>query len=222
LNKKSILATSDTLTATPELEDFRHKYTEEGNGKIGRKLLDNYFLHVEKLLQAADLPADRTLQAIELGCGEGYSTQRLARMLSDNVTLQASEYVDHQIPFAKQNNPGMTITSESVYELKHADETFDVVFLLEVLEHLDYPEKALEEIARVMKKDGHLILGVPREPIWRMLNMARGSYLKDLGNTPGHLNHWSKRSLMRYMEHYFGVVVEVASPLPWTLALIRM
>ena len=38
---------------------------------------------------------------------------------------------------------------------------------------------------------------MPREPLWRGLNMARGAYLKDLGNTPGHVNHWSKRSFHR-------------------------
>ena len=36
----------------------------------------------------------------------------------------------------------------------------------------------------------------PREPLWRGLNIARGAYLKDLGNTPGHLNHWSKRGFV--------------------------
>jgi hypothetical protein len=30
---------------------------------------------------------------------------------------------------------------------------------------------------------------VPREPIWRIGNMARGRYLGDLGNTPGHIQH---------------------------------
>ena len=43
---------------------------------------------------------------------------------------------------------------------------------------------------------GYLLVCVPREPLWRGLNMARGAYLKDLGNTPGHLNHWSKRSFV--------------------------
>ena len=40
-----------------------------------------------------------------------------------------------------------------------------------------------------------LLVSVPREPLWRGLNMARGAYMRDLGNTPGHVNHWSKRAL---------------------------
>src|SRR5690606_5554081 len=118
-------------------------------------------------------------------------TEKLAKMLPKGAKLSASEYVADLIPKAKERNPGLKIIEESVYELTHKDNTFDVVFLLEVLEHLDYPDKALQEIHRILKPGGVLILGVPREPIWRGLNMVRGKYLKDFGNTTGHLNHWS-------------------------------
>ena len=125
------------------------------------------------------------------------------------------------MPDAQKNNPGLKITAESVYELKRKDASLDMVFLLEVLEHLDYPEVALKEISRVVKPGGYLILGVPREPLWRALNMARLKYLHDFGNTTGHLNHWSKKSLIKHVSENFHDVVEVRSPLPWTLVLAR-
>lgn len=210
------------LKATPELEDFGHKYTEEGQGKIGSKLLDGYFKAVENLLEkSGKLKSNKKMKAIELGCGEGYSTQRLSKMLSGNFEMMASEYVDKLVPVAKKLNPGVEIIQESVYELKHKDKTFDVVFLLEVLEHLDYPDTALEEIQRVLKDDGVLILGVPREPLWRALNMARGKYLKDFGNTIGHLNHWSARSLVKHVEKHMGPVLVRKNPIPWTLVLAK-
>lgn len=203
------------LKATPEKEDFRGKYE---SGKAGGVLLNGYFRSVEALLKASKLKKGR---AIELGCGEGLSTMRLAAMLPKDITLEASEYVKHQIPHAQKNNPGLKITQESVYELKHADNTFDLVFLLEVLEHLDFPSKALQEIKRVLKPGGYLIIGVPREPLWRSLNMARGKYWNDWGNTPGHLNHWSSRSLTRLLASQFGKVKVVRKPLPWTQLLVQ-
>jgi hypothetical protein len=60
---------------------------------------------------------------------------------------------------------------------------------------------------------------VPREPLWRGLNMARGAYLKDLGNTPGHINHWSKRAFNELVSLY-GRPEKVAGVFPWTLAVV--
>ncbi|MFW5719740.1 MAG: methyltransferase domain-containing protein, partial [Candidatus Dojkabacteria bacterium] len=106
---------------------------------------------------------------------------------------------------------------EDIYNLQRQDESFDLIFLLEVLEHLDEPKLALEELRRVSSR--YLILGVPREPLWRMMNLARGHYIKDLGNTIGHLNHWSKNGIVKYVEKYFGRVIATRSPIPWTLVL---
>lgn len=205
--------------ATPELEDFGHKYTEEGQGKVGSKLINSYFKNVNELLIESGKLKTKKLEAIELGCGEGYSTKKLKKMMPPDVHFMASEYVDKLVPVAQKLNPDVTVIQEDVYKLLHKDKTFDVVFLLEVLEHLDYPDKALKEIRRVLKDDGVLILGVPREPLWRSLNMARGKYLKDFGNTTGHLNHWSTRGLIRFMNENFGHVVTKKNPLPWTIVL---
>jgi 2-polyprenyl-3-methyl-5-hydroxy-6-metoxy-1,4-benzoquinol methylase len=209
------------LRATPEVEDFAHKYTEEGQGGIGRRLLDNYFKAVAELVAISNISGIKNATAIEIGCGEGFSTQRLAGILPADVTLEASEYVAHMIPKAQAINPGMTITEESVYELQHADDTYDMVFLLEVLEHLDFPDKGLAELRRVTKPGGYIVLGVPREYLWCALNLARGKYIKRLGNTPGHLNHWSTVGVKKYVEKHFGPVEVVRTPLPWTLLLAR-
>ena len=206
------------LKAVPETEDFGHKYTEEGQGKVGSKLLDGYFASVDKLVQQSGIKKG---VAIELGCGEGFSTERLRNLLPKDVELQASEYVAPLVPLAQKRNPKVKVIQESVYELTHKDNSFDMVFLLEVLEHLDYPELALQEIQRVLKPGGFLVLGVPREPLWRALNMSRGKYLKDLGNTPGHLNHWSKITLTRYITKHFTKPHIVRNPLPWTQVLVK-
>ena len=209
------------LKATPETEDFGHKYTEEGQGKIGRRLLDGYFRSVEALVATSGVTKLSKVQAIEIGCGEGFSTQRLRDLLPGNVQLQASEYVADLVPKAQKLNPKVPIIQESVYETTHADNSFDLIFLLEVLEHLDYPDQALTELARILKPDGYLVLGVPREPLWCALNMARGKYLSHLGNTPGHFNHWPTFALKRFVGQHFGPILAHRTPLPWTQVLAQ-
>ena len=76
-------------------------------------------------------------------------------------------------------------------QLPFADGEFDLAAAIEVLEHVPDPERAVAEMARVARR--HLLVSVPREPLWRALNVARGAYLRELGNTPGHVNHFSKR-----------------------------
>jgi hypothetical protein len=90
---------------------------------------------------------------------------------------------------------------------------------MEVLEHLEDPERGFAEVCRVSKR--WVIATVPREPIWRMLNMARLKYVTSLGNTPGHLNHWSARGFRKFVGH-FANVHACRTPLPWTVVLAEV
>ena len=196
------------LQAKPEEEDFSGKY--ENSNFVAKYLVENYFKSVEKLIA---LTKDVN-SAHEIGIGEGRSTMRLKHLLTN---FSGSEFVEKLVPVAKKNNPELNIFQESVYELKSKSNSIDLVLLLEVLEHLDHPEIALEEIKRVSKK--YLIVGVPNEPLWRILNISRLKYLKDLGNTPGHLNHWSKKEFKKVIEQNYGNVIAIESPIPWTIIL---
>lgn len=196
------------LKASPETEDFAGKY--ENNGKIARYLVNSYFKAVSRLVSKTK----GVEVAHEIGVGEGRSTMRLKALVPK---LSGSEFVTDLVVIAQKNNPELNIFNESIYDLTFEDESVDLIFLLEVLEHLDYPKLALKELKRVSKK--YIILGVPREPIWCILNMFRLKYLKHLGNTPGHLNHWSKKQLIKLIENEYGKVIAVESPLPWTIVL---
>lgn len=107
----------------------------------------------------------------------------------------------------------------SIYEISPEADGADLIVCSEVLEHLVDPLEGLAAIQRVAR--GHVIVTVPREPIWRAMNMMRGAYLSHLGNTPGHLQHWSSRQIIALAERYFEVIA-VKRPLPWTMLLCRV
>jgi ubiquinone/menaquinone biosynthesis C-methylase UbiE len=200
--------------ATPELEDFGHKY--QSRNPLNQMLIDNYFKTVAALVTKVKL---EITTAVEIGAGEGHSTVLLQQMLGDKVKFTASEYVQANVDKAKQMFPQIDFIQEDIYKLQRADKSADLIFLLEVLEHLEDPVAALRELNRVGSK--YLILGVPREPLWRVLNFARGKYLKDWGNTTGHLNHWSSSAIKDLVSKEFGPVIELTQPLPWTILLAK-
>jgi len=98
--------------------------------------------------------------------------------------------------------------------MHRSDNEFDSILLLEVLEHLEDPAAALREIFRVARHS--VVVSVPNEPLWRILNFMRGKYWSDWGNTPGHINHWSRAEFISLISQ-FGEIISVHSPKPWTI-----
>ncbi|QNA90997.1 class I SAM-dependent methyltransferase [Massilia sp. Dwa41.01b] len=156
----------------------------------------------------------------EVGCGEGYW---VLRWNEGGIPARGCDFSTAVIDIARENagqralQPGL-FEARSIYDLEAARDAADLVVCCEVLEHLEDPEAGLRALQSVTVR--HLILSVPREPLWCALNLARGKYIRDWGNTPGHLQHWSRKGFISLVSSYFDIV-ETRSPLPWTMLLCR-
>jgi 2-polyprenyl-3-methyl-5-hydroxy-6-metoxy-1,4-benzoquinol methylase len=182
---------------------------------VVRRLMGGFGRSLDELLDRA---APRSL--LDVGCGEGVLVHRWAQRLGDGRLIGIDLEEDSiQAGWAEHQAPNLEYRVMEAGKLPFADGEFDLASAVEVLEHLPDPEHTLSEMARCAAR--HLLVSVPREPLWRMLNLARGAYWLELGNTPGHLNHWSKRSIVELLSRH-GEVVEVRSPFPWTMLLVRV
>jgi 2-polyprenyl-3-methyl-5-hydroxy-6-metoxy-1,4-benzoquinol methylase len=182
---------------------------------IMRRLMEGFEKDLGELFEKA---GPRSL--LDVGCGEGVLTERFADRL-DGGRIVGIDLDDAKLKseWELRRRPNLEYRVEEATSLSFGDDEFDVATAIEVLEHVPDPEVTLSEMARVAER--YLLVSVPREPIWRTLNMARGAYLRDLGNTPGHLNHWSKVGFVSLLSRY-GAVEEVRTPLPWTMALVNV
>jgi SAM-dependent methyltransferase len=150
----------------------------------------------------------------EVGCGEG----RLSRLIRAKlgIEIRATDF-SHQLiqDNHKRNDIGVSYVRRSIYDLDPIEDSANAVICCEVLEHLAYPDKGVEALRQLDAQ--HYLFSVPHEPFWRFLNMMRGKYLGALGNTPGHLNHWSKSSFTRFLGRRGFIVDQYLNPFPWLM-----
>jgi SAM-dependent methyltransferase len=185
------------------------KYTAK-NPAI-RYLTQRWVDNLEKVFDrvTAD-PRGEPKAALEVGCGEGVIADKLRRRFEDVVAL---DLPDAGLRAWWQRYPGPHYLHADAHHLPFEDDQFDLVVAVEVLEHLHDPVKGLHEMARISRR--HVVFSVPREPIFRGCNLIAGRYVSDLGNTPGHLNHWSKRGFAKFVSTVADVR-QITSPFPWT------
>jgi ubiquinone/menaquinone biosynthesis C-methylase UbiE len=204
--------TADQLGAeTPGVVIGNHTKKYTASNPAIRWLTMRWVARLESVLDKVSAGGGDHDRALEVGCGEGVIAEKLAQRWK---RVAALDLPDAGLRAEWQHRPGPDYLHADGQRLPFADRQFDVVVAAEVLEHLPDPERGLAEMARVSAR--HLVLSVPREPVFRSCNLLAGRYVKDLGNTPGHLNHWSTRSFVRFVGTV-GRVRSVATPFPWTV-----
>jgi SAM-dependent methyltransferase len=150
---------------------------------------------------------------LEIGCGEGHVTDLIlstgvSKVLATDISTLL---VEENTARSKDSRVTFEVADMMTFAVS---ERFDVVICCEVLEHLDDPVRGLEMLHNLGARE--YVFSVPREPIWRIMNMARGSYWSEFGNSPGHVNHFSQRAFIQFVEQRF-IVHSLRAPVPWTI-----
>jgi 2-polyprenyl-3-methyl-5-hydroxy-6-metoxy-1,4-benzoquinol methylase len=188
----------------------------DSRNPVVRFLMRNFYDNLSSLIDS--VVPDRIH---EIGCGEGYWVIQWNKL---GFQAKGSDFSKKVIEIAKINAKSNKLSDEifyvrNIYDLKPELDNSELIVCCEVLEHLENPNMALLSLQAVV--ENYIILSVPREPIWRMLNIVRGKYLGSFGNTPGHIQHWSCKSFVNLVSRYFDVE-DVRKPLPWTMLLCKV
>ncbi|OIO33032.1 MAG: hypothetical protein COX96_06730 [Candidatus Omnitrophica bacterium CG_4_10_14_0_2_um_filter_44_9] len=131
---------------------------------------------------------------LDIGCGYGFFLEK-ARQKGWRVF--GIEPCDHAREYAKSKS--LDIEEGNLFDRKYLDETFDVVTLFYVLEHLPEPLRYLKEVYRILKPGGLLLARVPHTtPIVKILRLF--GIRNRLYDVPSHLSDFSPRTLARALE----------------------
>lgn len=197
------------VSATPVAGNLYDKYGT--SNPAVRRLVASFFVQLDALVGEA---APQSL--LDVGCGEGVVTRRMAARSGARATGLDVESDRLQALWAADETVEYVVGDAQA--LPFGDDEFDLVSLVEMLQLVVDPDRALAEATRVARRA--VIVTVPREPLWRVMNVARGAYLRALGDTPGHLHHWSRRTIAERVAAHADVGA-VRSATPWTLVLAR-
>jgi ubiquinone/menaquinone biosynthesis C-methylase UbiE len=184
----------------------------ETNNVLYRFLVNGYKKKLQALMK--DLPVKNGL---EIGSGEGFIIDYI-REVRPEIRLVGSDISPALVQGSAKSQPYAAWNVFQGENLPFKDSSFDLVLACEVMEHLHAPSEVFAEIKRVARR--YVLISVPQEPVWRVLNMMRMKYLRDFGNTPGHYQHWSVSGIEREVEKYLRIE-RVETAFPWTFVLAR-
>lgn len=177
---------------------------------IVRTLVYRLYRAIDKVISFVEV---KTI--LDVGCGQGWHLKHLREEHAD-IDFSGVDIRQDAIEIARQVNPGLQIKFGDIHELPFKDNHFDMLTVVEVLEHLTDPDQAIKEVARVSNK--YCLFAVPHEPFFRLSNLACGKYISRLGSFPDHQQHWTLRKIRRMLGNYFPKV-EVRKSFPWLIAL---
>jgi len=115
--------------------------------------------HLEEFLNGIECSA-----LLDIGCADGTTTRQLQKIIP-GARIVGVDYYKNAIDYAKRKKSKIKFVHADVHNLPFANNSFDTVTAIETLEHLTFPERVLDEIRRVLKPGGYLIIGQDTDSI---------------------------------------------------------
>lgn len=142
------------------------------------------------------------VKLLDFGCGKGTI---LGEMLKVNPKLDmvGADVSEEALNFAKKKYPKQTFVKITEgQKLPFKSNTFDFITALDVLEHIYDTDRAFEELARVLKPNGKILISVPYNGLLK--NLAISLFFFDYIFDPAtpHIRFYTKNTMTKYLTKY--------------------
>lgn len=183
----------------------------ENRNPIQRFLMNRFFDYISERINALSPET-----VLDFGSGEGFFWRAMERRGVQPKKVLGIELSKDAVAMARRIAPNCEFSTADLFDIHPEDERFDLVMAVEVLEHLQLPERYLRHLARL--SSGSVLLSVPHEPWFKLCNLLRGRDILALGNHPDHRNHWNPDSFRRFLSPIVDLS-DVRPVFPWLVAV---
>ncbi|MDI6755683.1 MAG: class I SAM-dependent methyltransferase [Thermodesulfobacteriota bacterium] len=142
---------------------------------------------------------------VDVGCGEGITLEKLVSKFPDRQ-ITGIDYSPENVEVCKERR--LPARLGNVYELDFEDESVDCCLFMEVIEHLLDPLKALQEIHRIMRIGGRLLVVFPNDLLFKMARLACLKF-QEAFTPSGHVKQWTPKEMQSTMEKAGFAIVDL-------------
>lgn len=211
------------LNPRPSVSEFEKIYPSNYHAFDFSKKKYGFVFKVRSRLEAMrslkrcrHLPDDARI--LDVGCGDGFHLELLREYGKKSWTLEGIDLDKRAVQAATES--GLTVHLGSVETMNLAAESYDLVFMIQTIEHVERPGEVLRAIHRLLRKGGQLVIvtdntdsidfGFFKRHYW-------GGY-----HFPRHWNLFNPKSLRKLAEKT-GFEVEdlstIVSPVNWVYSI---
>ncbi|MBW1842609.1 MAG: class I SAM-dependent methyltransferase [Deltaproteobacteria bacterium] len=130
-------------------------------------------------------PSDRTI--VDIGCGEGITLEKMHKLFPER-RIVGIDNLPENIDICK--NHGCNAKTGDVYNLPLPSNSVDFVLFMEVIEHLEHPETAIQEIRRVLVHSGRIVIVFPNDMVFKIARILTLRF-REAAYDPGHVRQWT-------------------------------
>ena len=121
-----------------------------------------HILLLKKILQEKNISKSKKLHLLDMGCGDGVVLFLIKKHLAEyQFNFYGIDLSEIALETAKNKIRSGNFLQTNVYETNFQNDFFDVILSLDVIEHVNYPEKMLMEAKRIAKNGAIIIFGTP-------------------------------------------------------------
>lgn len=162
--------------------DERFDFNDESKDNI---IYDEHLIRYKLAKQLVE-----NKNVLDIACGSGYGSEIMAQNKAQNVI--AVDIDSETIAKNKQKNKQKNLQYQTgnAEKIEFKDETFDIITSFETIEHLKNPSRYLQELSRVIKKDGIVLISTPNKEIYKEKN-------------PYHHREYTKEEFKNLLSDYF-------------------